>query len=170
LPKNIGSVLLAFAVLAAVFLLVGLFAVGTAVFVAIVLPIISVVSALGIVACLIAFLPMAAFKKTRPISAIGLYALSYVFGLELWIFSFLETFDYLGVLGIVLGFILAGVGFVPIAIIAAAVHGIWPDVMDILLLIAATYGARALGLFLAAKIDAETRIDRFGGPIIEHEP
>jgi VIT1/CCC1 family predicted Fe2+/Mn2+ transporter len=67
---------MAFAVLAAVFLLVGLFAFGTAVFAAIVLPIISVVAALGIVACLVAFLPMAAFRKTRPISAIGLYALS----------------------------------------------------------------------------------------------
>jgi hypothetical protein len=76
LLKNIGSFLLAFAVLAAVFLLIGLFAFGTAVVAAIVLPIISVVAALGIVACLVAFLPMAAFRKTRPISAIGLYALS----------------------------------------------------------------------------------------------
>jgi hypothetical protein len=124
----------------------------------------------GVTPVVIAFLRMVAFRKTRPILAIGFYALSYVFGLGLWIFSFLETFDYLGVLGVALGFILAGVVFVPIAIVAAAIHVIWPDVMEILLLIAATYGARAFGLFLATKIDAQAMNDRCGGPIIEHEP
>jgi hypothetical protein len=171
--RTIGRALLVVAVLATLILFAAMFVVGTAVVASIILPIVGVIAAVGIVFCVIIFLPMAASKKTRFTAAIGFYVVSCVFGLELWIFGFLDTLEYFGALGVVLGFLLAGVGFVPIAMLAAALHGAWSDVLELVFLLAATYGARAFALYLAAKVEDDAknlRFDAAGGPIIEHEP
>src|SRR5216684_1589976 len=42
-------------------------------------------------------LPLAIFRKTRPVSAIGLQIASYVFGATLWFFGLLIAYFYWGV-------------------------------------------------------------------------
>jgi hypothetical protein len=68
-------------------------------------------------------------------------------------YGFLMTYALWGVGGLLVGLAFAGVGVVPLGIIAAALHGMWEPVGELIFGVFITYAARAFALYIAKKID-----------------
>lgn len=81
--------------------------------------------AITIGACLFILAPLAFFPKTQGTSAIGFLIAAYAFHLILWVWSMAYTYSIWGMTGVIIGLILAGVGVVPVAMLAALLHGEW---------------------------------------------
>jgi hypothetical protein len=99
------------------------------------------------------FLPCAIFRVTRKVAAFGLLGASYVFGLTVWLFGFLVTYAAWGIIGVFIGLVFAGVGIVPVGMVASGLHGEWDVFWQLVLGIAFTFGARGLAAWLAVKVD-----------------
>jgi hypothetical protein len=105
----------------------------------------------AIMLCIFILLPLAIFRKTRTVSAVGFAFSSYLFGMTTWILGFLTTLQYWGGLGVVIGLFLGIIGIVPLGIIASAFHSDWWSVLGLIIGLFVTYGSRALGLWFEAK-------------------
>ena len=77
------------------------------------------ISWIGVAIVILALLPIALFKATRPTAGTGIYISSYLFGLTTWFLGATVTFVTWGWVGLIIGLIIAGVGVVPIGILAA---------------------------------------------------
>jgi len=97
------------------------------------------------------FLPLALFKKTRTFSGKGLYFVSWIFGIHLWITSFLITYKTWGVVAVIIGILIMGIGVFPISLLATLLTGEWSALGQLLLLFIMTIGSRRLGMRLAAE-------------------
>jgi len=95
--------------------------------------------------------PLSFFKKTRGISGVGLVYLSYVFGITLWVWSFLLTYNLWGVIALVIGLFFLGLGVIPIALLATIFNGEWSELGNLILSIVMTFGTRFLGMSIVAK-------------------
>lgn len=82
------------------------------------------------------FTPMAIVKLTRAAGALGLLASAAFFCFHLIIWSALITAHYFGGFWVFIGFMSTVVGLIPLAIVAALVHGEWAIFGAILLQIA----------------------------------
>jgi hypothetical protein len=153
--KNIGSVLLGICFILFIFALPVLFIKGGLWLAPIVLPWLNLISGITFLVCLLILLPLSAFKKTRSFAGIGLFSASYVFGMSLWFSGFLLTYLYWGGLALVIGLFIAGIGVVPIAMLASALHGDWSIFIGLLLSAFFTFGARMLGSHLVEKAENE---------------
>jgi hypothetical protein len=91
------------------------------------------------------------FRRTRAFAGGGIYLASYVFGITLWVWSLLISYTLWGIGGVLIGLILAGIGIVPIAILASLFHGLWSICNQLFLVTAITFGTRFLGTFLLMK-------------------
>ena len=98
-------------------------------------------------------LPLAAFKKTRGFSGVGLYICSYAFGAFLWVWGFLTTYTLWGGFGLFIGLMLGGVGVIPLAMLATMFKGMWSIFGQFILITVVTIGTRMLGLFLVTKAE-----------------
>lgn len=98
-------------------------------------------------------LPCAVFRVTRKVAAFGLFAASMVFGITVWIFGFLVTYAIWGLFGVFIGIAFFGFGVVPLGMIAGGLHGEWDAVVQLVIGIVLTFGARGIAAWLAAKID-----------------
>src|SRR5262245_25542560 len=99
--------------------------------------------------------PLAVIRRTRGFSAAGLMIASYVFGACLWITSLLLTWALWGGIAAFIGLIVLGIGIVPVALLAALFRAQWWNLLDLVMLIVATFGTRLLALWLAEKVDAD---------------
>lgn len=106
-------------------------------------------------ACVFILGPTALLRSTRGFSTIGLMVASYAFGFVLWVWSFLLVLELWGIFAVVIGLLLAGIGIVPVAILAALFHAQWESLGDLAIMIVATFGARILAVWLASKVDRE---------------
>jgi hypothetical protein len=77
--------------------------------------------AFGIVVFIL--LPLAIPKATRGFSSVALFVASYVFGATLWMEGLLFPLAIWGVGAVFIGLFLAGVGVVPIAMLATLIKG-----------------------------------------------
>lgn len=110
---------------------------------------------IALVAVVLLFLPLAIFRRTRGFSGIGIFIASFVFGATLWIWSLLTTYTLWGGVAVFIGLIMAGVGIVPLALLATLFKGLWSSVGEILLLLLLTFGARFIGIALVTKAEAQ---------------
>lgn len=101
-------------------------------------------------------IPMAYFKKSRMYAGMGLYFASYFFGFSMWIYSALVAYIFWGFLALVIGLFLAGIGVLPIAILAAIFNGEWSILGSLVYMIALTYGARIIGMKIMQKAEDES--------------
>jgi MFS family permease len=99
--------------------------------------------------------PLAVIQRTRGFSAAGLLIASYVFGACLWITSLLLTYELWGTIAVVIGLVILGIGIVPVALLASLFHAQWWHLLDLVMLIVATFGTRLLAVWLAEKVDAD---------------
>ena len=151
--KTLGWLALGIVVLAIVLLIFSLIIHGLASISVFLMPWLFRAAWFAFFVCLVPLAPLAAFKATRKISSIGFLICSFVFGLVCWVCGFLVTYSFWGATGVVIGLVIAGVGVVPIGIIAALFHGIWSTAGFLLVLLILTFGSRALALALAARVD-----------------
>ena len=63
------------------------------------------------------------------------------------------TYEAWGMVGVIIGLVIAGVGVVPVAMLAALLHGEWQALIVFVIFIVLTFGLRALGFWLAKKVD-----------------
>jgi hypothetical protein len=89
----------------------------------------------------------------RYIPAFGLFIGSFVFGLFFWLYAFIVTDQAWGTTGVLIGLVLAGVGIIPVGILAAAFASKWAVVGKLVLGVVLTFGSRALALYFASKAD-----------------
>ena len=73
---------------------------------------------IALIVDVLVLLPLLAFRRTRTASAAAIYFSSYIFGFVTWLQGFIVTLYFWGVIGVVVGLFIAGVGVVPIAMLA----------------------------------------------------
>ena len=105
--------------------------------------------ALGIA---ILLLPFAAFKTTRAFAGVALTILSYVFGATAWLYGAACSFAAFGWVGLIIGLVFAGIGVVPLAMVAGIFKADVPIMVTwiLLALVAATLLARFTGMAIMA--------------------
>ena len=113
------------------------------------------VSWLTLFLAFLGFLPLCASKETRGVGGLGLFVASYIFGVTLWFWSLLLTYTLWGGIALIIGLLFAGVGVVPIALLATAFKGEWAIFGELLLLLVATFGTRGLGFYFLGRYDQD---------------
>ncbi len=104
---------------------------------------------------LFVLLPLALFRRTRAFAGSGLIIASYIFGLNLWCFSFILTLALWGVIAVIIGLVIAGVGIVPVALLATGFSAEWTRFIDIIILLVLTFGCRFVGFYIGEKAQRE---------------
>ncbi len=103
---------------------------------------------------LLIVVPLSFIQPCRPFAASALLISSYVFGLTVWIEALLVTEVLWGTFAVIIGLSFAGVGIVPVGILASLFHGAWSRFWDLIVLAAVTYGLRFYAVWLASKADS----------------
>jgi hypothetical protein len=153
--KTITSFLLGIAILISIYVIGALIFEGTAYVVVVILPYLAIATGYVLPVFGIVLFPLTAFRRTRVFAVLAIVACTYLFGALLWCMGFVVTYSYWGFTGIFIGLVLAGVGVVPVALIAAAFHSEWYLVWNLLLGAALVFGGRAFALHKADQIDKE---------------
>lgn len=111
------------------------------------LPILVWASSIAILICVFVVLPLSLFRKTRVFAGGCFVCASILFGVFVWVYSCLIVADLWGYHSLVFGLLLAGVGVFSLALIASAIHGEWPWVLNLVLGLVLTFGVRVLGFW-----------------------
>jgi hypothetical protein len=82
-------------------------------------------STYALLVCILVFLPLCAFRRTRPWAGIGFVYASLLFGAMLFAYSSLFVVFAWGYGALAIGLLFAGVGVVPVALLAAIFRGEW---------------------------------------------
>lgn len=98
-------------------------------------------------------LPLAIPRPTRGFSSVALFVASYVFGVTLWMEGLLLTLSIWGIGAVFIGLFMAGVGVVPIAMLATIIKGLWAPLIELVLLTIMTFGSRAGAMSLAESLE-----------------
>lgn len=110
--------------------------------------------AIGTIFCVLILLPLSRFRVTRTASYVGFVVASYIFSSGVWLYGFIVTYTLWGGIGVFVGLCLGGIGVVPLGIVAAALHGMWQQVAELVFGIVITFAARAFSRYLVQRIDA----------------
>lgn len=161
--KSLRRFLLAACILAALALLVLTFVKGGVWVGEKLYPGLSYVSGVALLLMVVVFAPLAAFPRTRAFAGLGIFAASYVFGLMLWIWSLVLTYKLWGIFAVILGLFFAGIGIVPVALLAVLFNGQWSTLSELILLMIFVPMSRSFGLYLAARA-AQYRQHRNSAP------
>ena len=105
---------------------------------------------------LFVIVPLGFVKRTRLFSGLVLFFLSYLFGLQIWVYAAIVTYFLWGWIAIIIGVFLAGIGVVPVAILASVFSGEWTILVNLIFGLVSTLGSRFLGLYFIHKYDAES--------------
>ncbi len=96
-------------------------------------------------------LPNAVFSSVPKFAGSGMFIASYVFGATLWVWSLLLTYTLWGGIGLAIGLFMAGVGVVPLAMLATLFNGLWAVLGQLVLGLILTIGVRMWGARLLEK-------------------
>ncbi len=103
----------------------------------------------------LAFVPLAFIPASRGLAS-GLFGFaSLIFGISLWLYALASTYIEWGLLGVILGVLLAGIGVVFTGILAALFSASWGVLGNIALLLGLTIATR----FAASILRASTARD-----------
>ncbi len=116
-------------------------------------PILANISNYCLLLCAFVLLPLSLFKSTRTFSCWFFFMSSYVFGLCVWMFGLIVTYQLWGGGGLILGLIFGGVGVVPLGILASAIKGLWIVCSELIFGVLLVYGTRTFAIYLVNKID-----------------
>lgn len=105
-------------------------------------------STYALLACLFIFLPLCIFRRTRPWAGVGFIYASLLFGVMLFAYACLYVVETWGYGALAVGLIFAGVGVVPVGLLAAILHRDWSVFWELLFGVLLTFGPRMLGLWL----------------------
>ncbi len=99
------------------------------------------------------FLPLAIPRATRGVSSLALLVASCVFGATLLMEGLLLTLAIWGLGAVFIGLMFAGVGVVPIAMLATLINGLWGPLIELVLLTIMTFGSRIGASLLAESLE-----------------
>jgi hypothetical protein len=68
--------------------------------------------------------------------------------------GFLLTLAIWGATGVIIGLFLAGIGVVPVAMLATLFHGMWEPLIQLVLLFILTFGTRMGSLYLLGSLES----------------
>ncbi|QQR52431.1 hypothetical protein IPG36_07850 [bacterium] len=102
----------------------------------------------AIVGTVLILIPLLVFPSFRHGIAAIILLESLLFGLSLWVYSFLVTYSNFGFIGLMIGLIFAGVGVTPLAIIAVLIHSDWSVFWNLIYLFTLTIGSRIIAFQL----------------------
>ena len=108
---------------------------------------------LGVVGVIL--LPMATFHQTQRQAAKGLLFASSIFGITLWVWGLVLTYNLWGGGMVLLGIFLFGVGVVPMGMLATLFASMLPTLGQLILLAVLTYGTRRFSKVLLLKLQRE---------------
>jgi len=170
--KSIGGCLLYIVILAACVALAALFFLGAEWCSTHLLPWFMRGSEIATAILFLILLPLCLIRKARGFAAAAILLISYVFGITVWMEGLLITLSTWGVGAVIFGLLFAGVGVVPIAMLAALFHGMWWGLLDLVGLTVFTFGSRFFSIWIAEKGEKRQRIETFAGEeaSIEEEP
>jgi len=151
--KDAGATVGGLAILIGIALLNALFIHGGAWLGARIYPWLVAISVIALGGVIFVLLPLASFRKARGLSATGLMIASFVFGLTLWVWGLLLTYNLWGAIAVFIGLFLMGIGVVPIAMLATLFEGMWMTLGELILLTVLTFGTRATGAWVAVKAE-----------------
>ena len=151
--KNAGFALGGLLVMAAVFGLAMIFIVGATAASLWVMEWVPLVlwSSLAVVFFILG--PLSLIPPARVIAATGFLIASFVFGAMMWCCGLGVTYEAWGMVGVIIGLVIAGVGIVPVGMLAVLLHGEWQALIVFVIFIVLTFGLRALSFWLAQKVD-----------------
>ena len=109
------------------------------------------VNGLALAVTVFLFLPNAVFSSTPKFAGSGMMIASYVFGAPLWVWSLLLTYALWGGLGLFIGLFMAGVGVVPLAMLATLINAMWSELGQLASLLILAFGVRVWGYGLLQK-------------------
>ncbi len=121
------------------------------------LPWFGILSAIAIGLTIFVILPLAIPRATRSFASVALFIASYVFGITLWMHGLLLTLVLWGPFAVFVGLFMAGVGVIPIAMLASVFNGMWAEFWGLVLTLIMTFAARAGSMSLAESIDPTHR-------------
>jgi hypothetical protein len=117
------------------------------------LPWLTIASELTLAVSVLLLLPLSFFRGTRHFACFALLIASWVLAAVVWLWSLILTYSIWGWLGVIIGIFLAGVGVVPVALVATLIKGFWSLFWELSFMVAFIFGMRAYSVYLAAKID-----------------
>ncbi len=153
--KSLGSALLGLAIIAGILILIILALHGTAWVSEKLIPIFDIIISLSLLPIFLIILPLSFIKKCRGWCGMIFFYWSYLVGLYLWMCALITTLMFWGWFAVILGLFIAGVGVVPIAILASAIHGEWFLFGQLIFYLAMVIAARIYGFYLAGKAEDE---------------
>lgn len=116
-------------------------------------------SMLALAVWLLLLLPLAVLRRARPVVSTATLFISALWGVTLWVTATAVLLNYWGVTGFILGVVLVGVGSLPLAALASAVHGEWGTAGTLLALVLPAWGARLFAGWLASTVEAPTQTE-----------
>lgn len=151
--KYIGGMALGIIIFLAI-LLIGLFLLkGSLWFSEKIFPWVGIVFWITIAIDVIGLLPLSIIECTRDVGLTGLFISSYIFGLLLWVWSFLIVYFVWGWVGVIIGSLIAGIGIVPLAIIILILNAQWVGLLELIIYIVIIFGVRALSSILLERYE-----------------
>jgi hypothetical protein len=146
--KGVGGILFGIMMFSALIAVPILLIMGAAAISPIVLPFLNATGTILFICCIVVFCPLSLFRGTRFVAFWGFFVSSYIFGFTVWLYGLLVTYTLWGIFGVILGLVLAGIGVVPLGIIAALINGMWFVVGNLVFGLILTYGARVYATHL----------------------
>lgn len=96
---------------------------------------------------------LAFIKPARFVGSTIMFITSYVFGAITWLFSLGIAWALWGLISVIIGLFIAGVGVLPVAILASIFTGNWSFLLIFLVLIISFIVPRILAYYFAEKCD-----------------
>lgn len=153
--RNAKDSITGFAIVVGACALIGvlgwIFITGATKFAEIALPWLIILSAASLAICVAILSPLSLFKTLRKWTGNGFVFISYVFGINGWCLGVLLTWSIWGKTALFFGLFLAGVGVVPIALLATLLKGKWLEFCSLLACLLLTFGSRIFGAWLVTK-------------------
>jgi len=147
--KTVGEYGLGIIVIVGIFLLIGVMLRGMVWASEKGLPWLYAAARIALDVCFFVLLPLCAFRKSRPWAGVGFFISSYFFGAMLFAYSCIVVVQIWGYFGLVIGLLFAGIGVLPVGLLATLFHGEWGLFWNLVLGAVLTFGTRMLGMFLA---------------------
>lgn len=149
--QGAGGMAIGFAFLGGLVLVIWIFIQGTVAVSTTILPFLVWAFWVVLAIDIVIFLPLSFIRRTQHFAGTAFLYSSYLFGVTLWAWSLVLTYDWWGWVGVVIGLLFVGVGVVPVAMFAALVHAAWAVLGETVFMLAVAYGARTAGRYVAMR-------------------
>lgn len=116
------------------------------------LPWLTFISQWGI-AIMVLSIPLLLFRGLRGYLGTGYYVVSYVFGMTTWLMGIVYCLAFWGWTAVIIGFFIAGVGVVPVGLLAVLLNGEGFAFLVLLIMTIITFASRLVGIKLMEMFD-----------------